>query len=185
MTEDEMVGWHHRLNGHKFEQTLGDGEGQGSQACCIPWGCKETRLSNWTTTTICCKIATLEWGQDKVVSVGRREPLFLHTKVPTHPSAKPFTAGLSPSRQEARFCFSEGPLYRGHALLICTKFKIFAWKASLSLSLELPSVVKNLPPNAGDMSSIPGSGRAPGEGNGNPLQYSCLGNPLDTGAGRL
>ena len=42
MTEDEMVGWHHRLNGHEFEQTLGDGEGQGSLACCSPWGCKES-----------------------------------------------------------------------------------------------------------------------------------------------
>ena len=37
-----MVGWHHRLNGHKFEQTPGDSEGKGSQACCSPWGCKES-----------------------------------------------------------------------------------------------------------------------------------------------
>ena len=37
-TEDEMVGWHHRLNGHEFEQTPGDSEGQGSLACCSPWG---------------------------------------------------------------------------------------------------------------------------------------------------
>ena len=42
MTEDEMVGWHHRLNGHGFEQTPGVGEGQGSLACCSPWGCKES-----------------------------------------------------------------------------------------------------------------------------------------------
>ena len=41
MTEDEMVGWHHWLNGHEFEQALGDGEGQGGLACCSPWGCKE------------------------------------------------------------------------------------------------------------------------------------------------
>ena len=40
-TEDEMVGWHHRLNGHEFEQTLGDGDGQGGLACCSPWGHKE------------------------------------------------------------------------------------------------------------------------------------------------
>ena len=40
------------------------------------------------------------------------------------------------------------------------------------------SVVKNLPTNAGDSSSIPGSGRSPGEGNGSPLQYSCLENPM-------
>ena len=36
MTEDEMAGWHHRLNGHEFEQALGDSEGQGSLACCSP-----------------------------------------------------------------------------------------------------------------------------------------------------
>ena len=50
MTEDEMVGWHHRLNGHEFEQTPGDGNGQGSLACCSPWGRKELdateRLNN-------------------------------------------------------------------------------------------------------------------------------------------
>ena len=37
-TEDEMVGWHHRLDGHAFEQTLGDSEGQGALLCCSPWG---------------------------------------------------------------------------------------------------------------------------------------------------
>ena len=41
VTEDEMVGWHHGLNGHEFEQTRGDGEGQGSLECCGPWGRKE------------------------------------------------------------------------------------------------------------------------------------------------
>ena len=44
------------------------------------------------------------------------------------------------------------------------------------------SVVQNLPANAGDVGSIPGWGRSPGEGNGNPLQYSCLENPMDRGA---
>ena len=44
------------------------------------------------------------------------------------------------------------------------------------------SVVKNLPANAGNMGSIPGSGRSHGEGNGNPLQYSSLGKPMDGGA---
>ena len=43
-------------------------------------------------------------------------------------------------------------------------------------------VIKNLPANAGDTGLIPGSGRSPGEGNGNPLQYSCLGNAMDRGA---
>ena len=49
MTEDEMVGWHHWLDGHDFEQALGIGDGQGGLACCSPWGCKsETQQSNWT-----------------------------------------------------------------------------------------------------------------------------------------
>ena len=50
MTEDEMVGWHHQLDGREFEQTPGDGEGQGSLVCCCPWGHKELesteRLNN-------------------------------------------------------------------------------------------------------------------------------------------
>ena len=44
------------------------------------------------------------------------------------------------------------------------------------------SMVRNLPANAGDFGSIPGSGKSPGEENGNPLHYSCLGNPMDSGA---
>ena len=43
-TEDEMAGWHHRLDGHEFEQTLGVGDGQGSLMCCSPWGCKESDM---------------------------------------------------------------------------------------------------------------------------------------------
>ena len=41
MTKDKMVGWHHRLDGHEFEQTLGIGDGQGSRVCCSPWFHKE------------------------------------------------------------------------------------------------------------------------------------------------
>ena len=44
MIEDEMVGWHHRLNGHESEQIPGDSEGQGSLACCSPWGHKESDM---------------------------------------------------------------------------------------------------------------------------------------------
>ena len=42
---DEMVGWHHRLNGQESEQTQGDSDGQGSLACCSPWGCKESDMT--------------------------------------------------------------------------------------------------------------------------------------------
>ena len=55
MTEDEMVGWHHWLDGHEFEQAPGVGDGQGSLACCSPWGRKEsdtTEPLNWTEYSI-------------------------------------------------------------------------------------------------------------------------------------
>ena len=42
MTKDKIVGWHHRLNGHEFEQTSGDGKGQGRLVCCSPWHSKES-----------------------------------------------------------------------------------------------------------------------------------------------
>ena len=45
MTEDEMVEWQHRINGHKFEQAPGDGEGQGGLASCYPWGFKESDMT--------------------------------------------------------------------------------------------------------------------------------------------
>ena len=45
MTEDEMVGWHHWLNGHEFEQVLGDGVGQGSLVCCSLWSCKRSDIT--------------------------------------------------------------------------------------------------------------------------------------------
>ena len=51
MTEDEMVAWHHWLDGHEFEQALGVGDRQGSLACCSPWGCKESDMTvqlNWS-----------------------------------------------------------------------------------------------------------------------------------------
>ena len=45
MTENEMIGWHHELNGHEFKQILGDSEGLGSLACCSPWGHKESDMT--------------------------------------------------------------------------------------------------------------------------------------------
>jgi len=63
MTEDKMVGWHHQLNGHEFEQTPGDGEGQRSLVCFYPWGHKETgmteRLNNNMLAKLCKYTKTL------------------------------------------------------------------------------------------------------------------------------
>ena len=51
MTVNEMVGWHHRLNGHEFELTLGVGDGQGGLACCSTGGCKESDMAFSPTTS--------------------------------------------------------------------------------------------------------------------------------------
>ena len=60
VTEDEMVGWHHQLNGREFEQTLGYGEGQGRLVCWSPWGHRgsqsQIQLSDWTKTTSSSKL---------------------------------------------------------------------------------------------------------------------------------
>ena len=62
MTEDKTVGWHHRLDGHEFEQAPGAGEGQGSLVCCSPWGHKEsdmTELLHWTDTILGSLLLTM------------------------------------------------------------------------------------------------------------------------------
>ena len=55
-TEDEMVGWHHWLNGHEFEQAPGVGEGQGSLVCCSLWGQKELDTTEWLNNKLCDSI---------------------------------------------------------------------------------------------------------------------------------
>ena len=50
-TEDEMIGWHHQLDGHEFEQALGVSDGQGRLACCSPWGSKESDTTEWLNWT--------------------------------------------------------------------------------------------------------------------------------------
>ena len=72
-------------------------------------------------------------------------------------------------------------LYRDHCPYFLKSSKNIA-SVFCILGFSGDSAVQNLPTNAGDVGLIPGSGRSPGEGNGNPLQYSCLENPMDRGA---
>ena len=65
-TEDETVGWHHQLNGHEFEQGLGDGDGQGSLACCSPLDCKESDMTERLNNK--CHF-TEPWGQPPVTLI--------------------------------------------------------------------------------------------------------------------
>ena len=73
MTEDEMVGWHHQLNAHEFDQILGNGEGQGSLVCCSPWGHKELDTTDLTLSkllygdlNICISLASRRRKQNSV-----------------------------------------------------------------------------------------------------------------------
>ena len=60
-TEDEMVGWHHRLDGCEFEQVPGVGDGQGSLVCCRPWGHKKLDITEWLKWTNCCKTLHVQY----------------------------------------------------------------------------------------------------------------------------
>ena len=73
MTEDGMVGWHHWLDGHEFEQAPGVGDGQGSLACCSLWGCKESDMTerlNWIITKLknnFFKGGDIPWGSSRIL----------------------------------------------------------------------------------------------------------------------
>ena len=92
MTEDEMVGWHHWLDGHEFEQAPGIGNGQGSQVCCSPWGCKDwdmTERLNWLIDFNDCLVTKtlpdfiprfLFPSQDKCSKSKQNQKIFKHFK---------------------------------------------------------------------------------------------------------
>jgi len=61
-TEDEMVGWHHWINGHEFEEAPGDGKGQWSLVCCSPWGCKELNMTEWLNNNKLSMKMRQHWG---------------------------------------------------------------------------------------------------------------------------
>ena len=82
MTEDEMVGWHHRLEGHESEQAPGDGEGQGSLACCSPWNRKESD----TTEQLNNKNDEVKWVEHPVTLDSNKIFYFNGYLLPTHPS---------------------------------------------------------------------------------------------------
>ena len=62
IADDEMLGWHHWLNGHEFEQALGDGEGQGSQVSCSPWGHKESNMTERLSIKRVTWMTKLSWN---------------------------------------------------------------------------------------------------------------------------
>ena len=121
MTEDEMVGWHHRLNGHEFEQALGVGYGQGGLACYSPWGHKEsdtTEPLNWTDlldtfthfNPILLQIhfekQPLVWAvwALPVSPVELGTSYIIHMLLPTHSTPTDFSGPVSSSHSSLLFC---------------------------------------------------------------------------------
>ena len=93
MTECEMVGWHHQLNGHESEQTLGDSEGQGSLVCCSPWGGKASDMAEGMSTNNI--LSTAGPKKENLVNQSKEEGLPLYegasswggsTLLPSQPS---------------------------------------------------------------------------------------------------
>ena len=80
MTEDEMVGWHHRFYGHEFEQAPGVGDGQGSLACCSPWGHKKLDRTEWLN---CIELnwMTVMCPKKSVISIIGKVTRFVNTSV--------------------------------------------------------------------------------------------------------
>ena len=76
-TEDEMVGWHHRLNGHEFEQAPGDGEGQGSLVCCTPWDHKELDMIEWLNKSNVTPKGLIEF----IIKIQKYLLKFIHVKL--------------------------------------------------------------------------------------------------------
>ena len=115
MTEDEMTGWHHWLNGPEFEQTLGDSKGWGSLMCCSSWGHKsQTQLSDWTTR------CTLKISKNR--NVQRIE------------NGRPHTLPVSASRGNlfSFYTYSEMELHDGCSSVICS-FSFFSWQNALGI----------------------------------------------------
>ena len=129
------------------------------QATYSPWGHKE-----WDTTEHACKAKIILW-----------QLLYQSSELKGLSSS----SGPKPVTMESRIHANNIPAHcPGH-------FSLRGQYLHFSLRLGLPRWLcgkKNPPANAGDMGSIPGSGRSSGEGNGNPLQYSCLENSTDRGA---
>ena len=144
MTDDEMVGWHHRLNRHECEQALRDGERQRTLVCCSLWGCKESDTTERLNKS--CKASP---GRSSIWK-GYVNLFFL---------LQPFTGGQS------------------EIIYLLAKHKHY----SLTVRLPGSSVGRESFYNVGDLGSVSGSGRSPGGGNSNQLQYSCLENPMDRG----
>ena len=71
MTEEEMVGWHYWVSEHESEQAPGDGNGQGSLACCSPWGCNESDTTEWLNNNMGLRVYLVaQEGKESTCTAG-------------------------------------------------------------------------------------------------------------------
>ena len=182
-----MVGWHHQLNGHKFEQTPGDGEGQGSLVCCQSMGLQRVR-HDWVNKqqSIHCLMGR---------NPGKWVNLTMFTvDSPFFPFWDRFKSHYHGDRDLILFTvsFSVLKLPSGtdvHQLFLskCKQKRCFiSPKSGRILRLHVNHLYIHIYPlififffQIGHYRVL---SRVPGEGNGTPLQYSCLENPMDWGA---
>ena len=123
--EDEMVGWHHQLNGHEFEQAPGDGEGQESQVCCSPWGLKESdtteRLNynskewrqqhgGWEAPVCPCQSTTT--AQESCLCPPHQDPGKCHTPVHLQGGGLENIEAMGPGQQQRWGLWSQTPSYQ-------------------------------------------------------------------------
>ena len=147
MTEDEIVGCHHWLDGHEFEHALGVSDGQESLACCSPWGCKESDKTEW-----------LNWTEELIP----KNTSILINNLPF------------PQWRRAWIHYVEKSVVFIWAVCKQTGNQPYLHQSS---GTWLFSVGKESAHNVGDLGSIPRLGRSPEEENGNPLHYCCQGIP--------
>ena len=144
--ETEMVGRHHRLNGHEFVQTLLDSEGQGSLLCYIPWSHKESDMTEWLINN---NSHVSQFLKINIFLIYLYKYILIYTCVYVlFLSIRIYTSFLQCNRINRMYV----------CMCVC-----------ISGISQVAQVVKNSPASAGDAGLIPGWGRSPGEGNDNPL----------------
>ena len=191
LMEDEIVEWHHRLNGHEFEQILGDGEGQGSLACYSHKELDRTeRLENNNSEKGRVALAeeenrryrqTLKSGELRSYSdLDEKERKLFGVRIGRWPCM--IWREMWEKNQDT-VLYREGPPFWFSKVKVHLLFN----KACYCWGFPGGLVVKDPPANAGDASSIPGSGRwrrwrCLEKEMANPLHHSCLWNAMDRGA---
>ena len=138
MIEDETVGWHHRLNLHEFEQAPGVDDGQGSLACCSPWGCKELDTTDRLNHNSVCKVSIMFYGCTCAKSV--QSCMTLCNSMDCSPPGSS-VHGILQARilERVAISFSRRPSWPRDRTLVSHVFCIGRWVLYISTTWKAPS----------------------------------------------